>query len=182
MSTEVLEIAPDSTEFAPYYGKYTSRIRTNNILTTLQTQVEQTKSVLGALTETDSGFRYAPEKWSIRQMIGHMSDTERIFSYRALRIARGDKTPIEGFEQDDYVRNSPFEHCTLAESLNEFSAVRRATVSLFRSLQPEAWTRRGTASGYEFTVRALAHIIAGHEVHHMEVLRERYLPALKASR
>ncbi|SRR5581483_4418876 len=182
MSTELLAIAPDSTEFAPYYGKYTSRVKSNNIIATLETQVEQTKSVLGALTDAQAGFRYAPDKWSIRQMLGHMSDTERIFSYRALRIARGDKTPIEGFEQDDYVRNGPFEHCTLAGLLDEFSAVRRATVFLFRSLEPEAWARRGTASGYEFTVRALAHIIAGHELHHIEVLKERYLPALKTSR
>ena len=113
---------------------------------------------------------------------GHVIDTERIFSYRALRISRGDKTPIEGFEQDDYVRNASFERRSVADLLAEFETVRRATVFLFRSLDAQAWSRRGIASQNEVTVRALAYIIAGHELHHMEVLRQKYLPALKASR
>jgi uncharacterized damage-inducible protein DinB len=182
MTTESFAIAPDATEFAPYYGKYTSRVKTENIIATLESQAVQTKALFGAVSEADAGFRYAPEKWSIRQMLGHVTDSERIFSYRALRIARGDKTPIEGFEQDDYVRNAPFERCTLNELLNEFAAVRDATVRLFRSFDQGAWTRRGVASSNEVSVRALAYIIAGHELHHIEVLRERYLPALKGAR
>jgi uncharacterized damage-inducible protein DinB len=182
MTTQHLAIAPDTTEFAAYYGKYTSRVKSDNIVKTLEAQAQQSEAVFGALTEAQSSFRYAPDKWSIRQMLGHVIDAERIFSYRALRIARGDKTPIEGFEQDDYVRNAPFERCTLAELLDEFAVVRRATVLLFRSLPADAWVRRGIASNNEVTVRALAYIIAGHELHHTAVLNEKYLPVLKASR
>jgi len=182
MTTEHLAIAPDSTEFAPYYGKYTSRVNSHNIVKTLEEQAKLSQAVFGSLTESQSSFRYAPDKWSIRQMLGHVVDAERIFSYRALRIARGDNTPIEGFEQDDYVRNAPFEHCTLEDLLDEFALVRRATLLLFRSLPAEAWTRRGIASNNEVSVRALAYIIAGHELHHIAVLNEKYLPALKASR
>ena len=182
MKTPPLATAPDSTEFAPYYGKYTSLVKGDNIIATLETQAERSQAAFGSLTETQSNFRYAPDKWSIRQMLGHVVDAERIFSYRALRIARGDQTPIEGFEQDDYVRNGPFEHCTLAELLDEFAVVRRATLLMFRSLPADAWTRRGIASNNEVSVRALAYIIAGHELHHIEVLNQRYLPPLKASR
>jgi DinB superfamily len=180
MTAQHLAIAPDSTEFAPYYGKYTSRVKSDNIVKTLEAQVQHSEAVFGALTEAQSSFRYAPDKWSIREMLGHVIDAERIFSYRALRIARGDKTPIEGFEQDNYVANAPFERCTLAELLD--TAVRRTTVLLFRSLPADAWTRRGVASNNEVSVRALAYIIAGHELHHIAVLEEKYLPALKASR
>lgn len=182
MTTEPLAIAPDSTEFAPYYGKYTSLVNSDNIIATLETQAQRSRAAYQTLTEEQSSFRYAPDKWNIRQTLGHVVDTERIFSYRALRIARGDKTPIEGFEQDDYVRNAPFEHCTMAELLDEFAVVRRATVLLFRSLPADAWRRRGIASNNEVSVRALAYIIAGHELHHIAVLNEKYLPALKASR
>src|SRR5512147_325591 len=141
MTTQPLAIAPDSTEFAPYYGKYVSRVKSDNLVKTLEAQAQQSQTVFGALSEAQSSFRYAPDKWSIRQVLGHVVDSERIFSYRALRIARGDKTPIEGFEQDDYVRNAPFERNTLAELLDEFAVVRRATVLLFRGLPPDAWTR-----------------------------------------
>jgi DinB superfamily len=182
MMTGSLAIAPDSTEFAPYYGKYISLVKSDNIIATLEAQGRRSQDVYGSLTEAQSGFRYAPDKWSIRQMLGHVVDAERIFSYRALRIARGDKTPIEGFEQDGYVLNGPFEHCTLAELSDEFALVRRATVLLFRGLPAESWTRRGIASNNEVSVRALAYIIAGHELHHIEVLNQKYLPALKASR
>jgi uncharacterized damage-inducible protein DinB len=182
MTAQHLAIAPDSTEFAPSYGKYTSLVKSENIVKTLEAQAQQSEGVFGALTEEQSSFRYAPDKWSIREMLGHVVDAERIFSYRALRIARGDKTPIEGFEQDDYVANAPFERCTLAELLDEFTAVRRATVLLFHSLPADAWTRRGIASNNDVSVRALAYIIAGHELHHIAVLNEKYLPALKASR
>jgi hypothetical protein len=182
MTPNAASIAPESTEFAAYYGKYTSRVKSDDIVATLERQIRNTQSFFGSLTESESEFRYAPDKWSIRQMLGHVIDTERIFSYRALRISRGDKTPIEGFEQDDYVRNASFERRSMADLLAEFETVRRATVFLFRSLDAPAWSRRGIASQNEVTVRALAYIIAGHELHHMEVLRQKYLPALKASR
>lgn len=180
--TGSLAVAPESTEFAPYYARYISLVKSENIVATLETQAQRTQKVFGSLTEEQSGFRYALDKWSIRQVLGHVVDAERIFSYRALRIARGDETPIEGFEQDGYVLNGPFEHCTLAELLEEFAVIRRATVLLFRYLPAESWTRRGIASNNEVSVRALAYIIAGHELHHIEVLNQKYLPGLKAAR
>lgn len=115
-------------------------------------------------------------------MLGHMNDTERIMSYRALRIARGDATPIEGFEQDDYVRNGPFARSALAGLIEDYIAVRRATISLFRNLDQAAWTRRGVASKNEVTVRALAYIIAGHELHRRGILEGRYLKQVSGDR
>ena len=108
-------------------------------------------------------------------MLGHINDTERIMSYRALRIARGDATPIEGFEQDDYVRNGPFRRRPLSDLIEDYIPVRRATLSLFRNLDEAAWTRRGVANKNEVTVRALAYIVAGHELHHRRIIEEKYL-------
>jgi hypothetical protein len=108
-------------------------------------------------------------------MVGHVIDTERIFAYRALRIARNDPTPMEGFEQDDYVRYGGFAASSLVDLMEEFACVRRASVWLFRKLSPEAWMRRGIASQNEISVRAIAYVIAGHELHHRQVLREKYL-------
>ena len=126
-------------------------------------------------TEADGDLHYAPDKWSLKEVLGHLNDTERIMSYRALRIARSDQTPIEGFEQDDYVRNAHFASRPLEDLIEDYIAVRRATVSLFRNLDEEAWTRRGTANNNEVTVRALSYIIAGHELHHRRILEEKYL-------
>jgi hypothetical protein len=110
-------------------------------------------------------------------VLGHVCDTERIFAYRALRIARGDATPLASFEQDDYVRNGPFAHRMLADWVDDFIAVRRATLALLRNLDGAAWARRGVASGKEVTVRALAYIIAGHELHHRRILEKKYFAA-----
>lgn len=168
---------PSPNEHAPYYTKYVSLVPGSDIFTVLQQQSEDMES-LRTMNEDDASFRYAPDKWSIKQVIGHIMDTERIFAYRALRIARGDQTPIEGFEQDDYVRNGPFEHISMTELMNEYVAVRTATIKLFRHLTLEAWNRRGIANNNEVTVRALAYIIAGHERHHRQILKEKYFPAL----
>jgi hypothetical protein len=111
----------------------------------------------------------------VKEVLGHINDGERILAYRALRISRGDTTPIEGYEQDDYVRNGPFVHRPLGELIEDYIAVRRATLTLFRNLDEAAWTRRGVANKNEVTVRALAYMIAGHEVHHRRILQERYL-------
>ena len=130
-----------------------------------------------ARPESDGDFRYAPGKWSVKESLGHVIDAERVFSYRALRISRNDKTPLAGFEQDDYVKYGPFAHCTLASLVDELASVRKATVSLFRALDDAAWTRRGTASNNEVTVRALAYMIAGHELHHRRIFQEKYFPS-----
>jgi hypothetical protein len=174
MNTAALAIAPEGSEYNAYYGRYIELVKTDNIVSTLETQVQDTLATLRRIDEAKANHRYAPGKWTVKEMLGHISDAERIFAYRALRISRGDKTPIEGFEQDDYVRNGPFENCRWTDLVDEFGAIRRTTVFLFRSLREEAWIRRGTASGYEVSVRALAFIIAGHELHHRNILREKY--------
>jgi hypothetical protein len=166
---------PQLDEYNPYYERYTSLVDSADIRATLERQIRETVALLSGINEDRAGFRYAPDKWSIKEVLGHMIDTERIFAYRALRIGRGDRTPMEGFEQDDYVRNARFDELTLAGLIEEFEAVRRSTLLLFRHLTPEAWIRRGVANGNETTVRAIAWIIAGHELHHRMVLQERYL-------
>ncbi len=168
---------PQPGEHAPYYTRYISLVPRSDIVGTLQKQAEETESLRG-LSDEEACFRYAPDKWTIKQLLGHVIDTERIFTYRALRIARGDQTPIEGFEQDDYVRNAPFDKISMTELMNEYVAVRNATIMLFRHLEPHAWTRRGVANNNEVTVRAIAYIIAGHELHHRQILKEKYFPVM----
>jgi uncharacterized damage-inducible protein DinB len=166
---------PEPGEYAPYYEKYISLIPGNDILATLEDQRRQTLLLLSGRTDADGDLRYAPGKWSVKEVLGHLNDTERIFAYRALRISRGDQTPLAGFEQDDYVRNGPFARRPLEDLIEDYIAVRRATISLFRNLDEAAWTRRGVASENEVTVRALAYMIAGHELHHRRILEEKYL-------
>ena len=165
---------PEPGEYAPYYDRYISLIPGTEILATLESQRRQMMLLLSGRDEADGDFRYAPDKWSAKQVLGHVCDTERIFAYRALRIARGDRTPIEGFEQDDYVRNGPFVQLPISDIIDEYIAVRRATLTLLRNLDEPAWTRRGIANKNEVSVRALAYIIAGHELHHRRILEEKY--------
>lgn len=172
---------PDETEYNPYYGKYVSLVSGDDILATLGGQLPETLALLRSVPESQAGFRYAAGKWSIKELVGHMIDAERIFAYRALRFARNDTTPLPGYEQDDYIRNASFDACSLADLTAELESVRRATLFLFKHLEGEAWMRRGMASESEVSVRALAYIIAGHELHHAGVLRDRYLPAAQSS-
>jgi len=177
-STATASLRPQPGEYAPYYDRYISLVPGTDVLAALAALEDQRRQMLLLLsgrTESDGDIRYAPEKWSLKEVLGHISDTERIMSYRALRISRGDATPLEGFEQDDYVRNGPFARRPLADLIEDYIAVRRATISLFRNLDEAAWTRRGVASKNEVTVRALAFIIAGHELHHRKILEEKYL-------
>jgi uncharacterized damage-inducible protein DinB len=165
---------PEPGEYAPYYDRYISLISGTDILGTLDAQRRQTMLLLSGRDESEGDFRYAPDKWSAKEVLGHVCDTERIFAYRALRIARADQTPMEGFEQDDYVKNGPFARAPLAEMIEDYIAVRRATLTLLRNLEEAAWVRRGVANKNEVSVRALAYIIAGHEVHHRRILEEKY--------
>ena len=165
---------PEATEYAPYYDKYISLIRGTDIIEILEKQLQDFPKFFSGRTEKDGELHYAAEKWSVKQVLGHLNDTERVFSYRALRISRNDKTPIEGYEQDDYVRYGPFEQWRLSDLVQDFTCVRNATISLFRNLDGEAWTRSGVANKNEVTVRALPYIIAGHAVHHRKILEERY--------
>jgi hypothetical protein len=165
---------PEPGEYAPYYDRYISLVQGNDILNTLDEQRRQTMLLLSCRDEEDGNFRYAPDKWSAKEVLGHVCDTERIFAYRALRIARADATPLEAFEQDDYVRNGPFANRPMSDLVEDFIAVRRATLSLLRNLDEAAWMRRGVANKNEVTVRAVAYTIAGHELHHRRILEEKY--------
>src|SRR5215208_1956570 len=173
--TKMITARPDSTEHAPYYSKYTDLVPDGDILSILGQQIDDTLALLGTISEAQADSRYAEGKWSIKEVVGHMIDTERIFGYRALRFARNDRTPLSGFEQDDYVSHGSFAEQRLSDLAREFEHVRRANIYLFRGLASEAWDRRGRASDNEVSVRALAYIIAGHELHHMGIIRTKYL-------
>ncbi len=165
---------PASAEYDSYYYRYISLVPEQDVLVSLDQQLADTMILLRGLSEQHGTFRYEPGKWSVKDVLGHVIDTERIMSYRALRVARNDRTPIEGFEQDDYVKFGGFDHRSVANLGREYEQVRRATISLFRNFEPEAWLRRGIANKVEIRVRALAYIIAGHELHHRRLLKERY--------
>ena len=166
---------PGADESAPFYAGYIARIPVEaNPVVELSAQLQTLPKLLSIVGETGAGFRYAPGKWSIKEVLGHLADAERIFGYRLLRIARADQTPLAGFEENDYVRAADFDRRSLAELIGEWELVRQATVALVKSLEPALWDRRGTASGHSVSARALLYIIPGHVLHHMEVLRTRY--------
>ncbi|HKQ53357.1 MAG TPA: DinB family protein [Pyrinomonadaceae bacterium] len=166
---------PDETEYDPYYDKYIALVPAGDVVAVLGSQIEETLALLRSIPEERGSFRYAPGKWSVKELLGHLIDSERIFSYRALRFARDDQTALPGYEQDDYVRNGSFDAVPLNELAQEFASVRQATVLLFKHLDAEAWTRRGLANESPASVRALAYMIAGHELHHRRILRDKYL-------
>ena len=166
---------PEKSEYLPYYERYIARVPDGDVVATLTNQIGETLALLRSLPASVSTYRYAPDKWSVNEMVGHVIDAERQFALRALRFARNDLQPLPGFEQDDYVRNSTFDAYPLSELASELEVVRRSTVFLFKHLDDEAWTRRGIANNAEVSVRALAFITAGHELHHREILTTRYL-------
>jgi hypothetical protein len=165
---------PAEDEYSNYYGTYVSKVLESDPIAVMAAQAGITRTLLGGVGESGSGYRYGPDKWSIKEIVGHLCDTERIMAYRALRIARGDETPLPGFEQDDYVRRAESDRRPLIDLIQELADIRHSTLSLFRGLPDEAWSRRGIASGYPFSVRALAFIIPGHERHHVQTLKARY--------
>jgi len=169
---------PEKSDYAGYYEKYIALVPGGDFLEILDEQHAGLHRLLSPLTEEQAEFRYAPGKWSIKETIGHLSDAERIFAYRLLRIARGDQTPLASFEQEPYIETGKFSSRKLHDLLDEFASVRKASITLIRSLDDKAWMRRGTASQKEITPLALGFIIAGHERHHRMILEERYLPAL----
>jgi uncharacterized damage-inducible protein DinB len=164
--------APD--EAAPYYSKYIDRIASDDVIGVLAGQGEETLAFLRGLSEERSRYRYAPGKWSIRELLSHLTDTERVFAFRAVWFARGFDTELPSFDQDVAASAARADEVAWASHVEEFQAVRQATVALFRNLPADAWPRGGIASGNHVTVRALAYIIAGHEAHHVAVLKERY--------
>ena len=166
---------PAPTEHAREFSQYVALVTEGDIIQTLEQQIENSLSLFRSIPSDKANFRYAPDKWSVKQLLGHLIDSERIFSYRALCFARNDQTPLPGYEQNDYVREGDFDSRNLADMAEEFATVRRATIQLFRPLNETEWLRRGKANENDVSVRALAYIIAGHELHHMGVLRSRYL-------
>ena len=165
---------PEATEYAPFYGTYVSKVPDGDLLETLEAQRREAQALLTAISEAKALHRYAPGKWSVKEVVGHLADSERVFCYRALRFARGDQTQLPGFDEKAYVPAGGFDARPVADLAAELDAVRRATIALLRSFDAAALARRGTANGKEVSVRALAYIIAGHERHHLAILRERY--------
>src|SRR6478672_12961121 len=166
---------PQPAEFDPYYQKYISLVPEEEILPALQNQLQELSSLFKVLPEERGSFAYAEGKWTIKEVLSHLIDGERMFAYRALRIARGDKTPIEGFEQDGYIENSHANHRTIGELTEEFTLLRKANLMFFENLEDEDWVRIGTANDVEISVRSLAWIMVGHVRHHVAILKERYL-------
>jgi uncharacterized damage-inducible protein DinB len=169
-------ILADRTEAAEYYYTYIDQVpQGEDIRRVLETQLPDTVQLLSEIPEPKSLHRYAPDKWSIRQVVGHINDAERLFAFRAFWFARGLEHPLPSFDQTVAIAEAQFETRALSDHVEEHRAIRSATLHFFRNLPDEAWAKRGIASGYSFTVRALAHIAAGHVTHHMRILRERYL-------
>jgi len=169
-----LRARPEQSEYAPFYHGYVATVPEGDVVAQLRQGGRDVLDTVASIPEDRGGFRYAEGKWSIREVVGHMIDAERIFTYRALRVARGDRTPLPSFDENDYVKTAGSEARTLANLAREFGALRESTVQLFESLPDDAWGRFGVASGKDVSVRALAYITAGHAMHHLKILRERY--------
>ena len=166
---------PESSEAAAYYFTYIDKVQGDDALAAMEIQLEEYLPVLAAISEEKSLHRYAPGKWSIRQVLNHVSDTERSFAFRAVWFARGFDTALPSFDPDTAAGGAQADAIPWAAHVEEFRRVRLATISLFQNLPADAWMRTGVASGKTFTVRALAFLTAGHATHHFDILREKYL-------
>jgi len=166
---------PDQSDYAPYYDNYIKLVEGEDILKILNDQSKITQDVLNSFSEHKGNYRYADGKWTVKEVVGHLLDTERVFAYRALCIARAEKKSLPGFEQDDYVKEGNFNRRELFELNYEFRLLRESNLLLFRSFAPEMLWKRGFASEASVTVLAILFIIAGHEKHHIKVLREKYM-------
>lgn len=166
---------PEPSEYAEYYERYVSLVTDGDIATTLVDQPAEIRSVLADVPEEKGVFAYADGKWTIKELLSHVIDGERIFAYRALRISRGDKTPIEGFEQDDYIATSNANNRTFKDLIDEFALERQANLHLVNNISDAASQQMGTASEKPVSARAIAYIMAGHVRHHIDILKERYL-------
>ena len=166
---------PADNEYPEYYSRYISRVPDGDVLDTIKKQIEETVAFLGTIDEKTANHRYAPDKWSIKQVVGHLIDIERLFQYRVLAFARSDPVRLPGMEQDDYVDNANFDDRTLSELIAEYRVTRQAGLALFKSFDDDMQTRKGIANEVEFTVRAIPFILAGHDIHHISVIKDRYL-------
>lgn len=166
---------PEKNEYAPYYEHYIRRVPEGDIIEILTRQMEKTQQFIKTIPPDKENYRYAQGKWSVKEVFGHLVDTERIFAYRAVCFSRNDKTPLPSFEQDDYITEANFSQRSLEDIAEEFRLLRQSNIVLFRSFDEELLLRKGIASGVEFTVRTIPYIVAGHELHHRQILQERYL-------
>lgn len=166
---------PSRDEFTQYYGTYIDLVPEGNLESILQTQFEETRRLLSTISEEQANYRYEAGKWTLKEVVGHIADTERIMSYRLLCIARGDKLPLAGYDEIEYVKEAVFPVRKLTDVVEEYAAVRQATMALLRGVPYHAWTRTGVANYSRLSARALAYIIAGHELHHRSIIEERYL-------
>jgi|SRR5215212_5063424 len=166
---------PSDTDYAAAFAGYVSLVAEEDVLSAIEQQSSETQRLISSLDEARASYRYAEGKWSVKEVIGHVTDAERVFGYRALCIARGDQNSLPGFDENAYMRNANFDSWRLGDLAESYALVRRANIVLFRNLADDAWDRRGVANNNPITVRALAFILAGHERHHLKVLRERYL-------
>jgi hypothetical protein len=168
---------PDTTEYADFYAGYIAHVPDGDIVAILATQLEDTRALLSGLDDQRALHAYATGKWSIKEVVGHVADAERVLAYRALRIARADTTPLAGYDENAWVPPARANSRPLLSLIEELAAVRGASVALFAGLPRDCWTRTGTANGVPVSVRALAWMIAGHELHHREIVAQRYLRA-----
>ena len=167
---------PAPGEYGPHAEEDIDRVVGDDAVDALRRQQQEVTAFLSGLDDSDvAGLRYAPGKWTVKEVIGHMLDDERIFAYRALCIARGDSLPLNSFDENAYVAGTNFEERALVDSLEEYQIIRSSTLALLRPLSDQSWLRRGTVAGYTASVRGLAFHIAGHELHHLEILKVRYL-------
>jgi hypothetical protein len=166
---------PGASEYAPYYDKYVQRVPDGDIVAVLRNQIAETAALLRTAPADRADGAYAPGKWTLKEVVGHMVDVERVMSYRALRFSRSDATDLPGFDENAFVTNSNFSRRTLSDLVDELEGVRVGTVHLAKHIDADALMRRGTANSMAVTVRGLLYIIAGHELHHVALIRERYL-------
>lgn len=166
---------PTNVEYNAYQEQYVRLVGEGSITDILAKQAEHSIALFSSITEEQADYRYASGKWTLKEVIGHISDNERIMSYRLLRIARGDKTPLPGYEQDDYMKEASFQSWALSQVIEDYVSVRRATLTLLRGLSDEAWSKTGVANDSVISARALAYINAGHELHHLSIIQEKYL-------
>jgi uncharacterized damage-inducible protein DinB len=165
---------PASDEAAPFYHGYIGKVRGENIAEQLASQLREVERLFASIDDRAALARYAAGKWSIKEVLGHLSDAERIFGYRLLRVARGDRTPLPGFDENAYVPAGQFDARPLRSLVDEFTAVRQGTLALVQGVPAERWGERGEANGKAISARALAYIVVGHVTHHLGVLRESY--------
>jgi uncharacterized damage-inducible protein DinB len=165
---------PTASDYSPYHASYVALVPEEDIVSAMEQQSSEMQKVLASLDETKAASRYAEGKWSVKEVIGHVVDAERIFGFRALAIARGEAQPLPGFDEKQYVDNASFEEWKLGDLAELYALARRANIVFFKNLRDDAWERRGTASNAPASVRGLAYVIVGHERHHLKVLRERY--------